>query len=119
MPPVSLRTNFTDLKALDFFSCAVVFRYSRSCSVALTRMSDDPEQKMSRQSWESQRQQNGSSKCMRPSKRERRNCAMNYGRELRRTYRRQNRTAETHPHRPTPFNGGRPVRVFTTRPLHL
>src|SRR4030095_5841691 len=93
MPPVSQHTNFTDLKALDFFSCAAVFRFSRSCSVALTRTSDGPEQKMSLQSWECQRRQNGSSTSMRTSKRERRNCAMNYGRELRRTYLRQNRTA--------------------------
>ena len=59
MPPVSLRTNSTDLKALDFFFFAVVFRSSRSCSVARTRTSDGPEQKMSRQLWEWQQRQNG------------------------------------------------------------
>ena len=51
--------KFYGPKALDFFSCAVVFRSSRSCSVARTRTSDDPEQKMSRQLWEWQQLQNG------------------------------------------------------------
>ncbi len=62
MPPVSLRTNSTDQRALDFFSCAAVFRSSRSCSVAHTKMSGDPEQKMSRQLWEWQRRRSGSCK---------------------------------------------------------
>ena len=68
MPPVLPRTNSTDQRALDFFSCAVVFRSSRSCSVAHTKMSGGPEQKMSRQLWEWQRLRSGSSKSVRKSK---------------------------------------------------
>ena len=60
MPPVSPLTNSTDLKALDFFSCAVVFRSSRSCSVAHTKTSGDPGQKMLPQLREWQRLRSGS-----------------------------------------------------------
>src|SRR6266511_3275337 len=92
---LSLRINSTDRRALDFFSCTVVCRSSRSCSAARTRTSDGPERKTSPQLWEWRRRQNGSSKSMRKSKRERRNCGMSFGHELRRTYRTQNRTART------------------------
>src|SRR5206468_708285 len=95
MPPVSLRTSFTDPRGLDSFFCAVVFRFSRSCLVAPTRTSDDPEQKMSPQLWEWQLRQNGRCEVVSKNRNVKRNCAMNFGHELRRMYPMQNRTAPT------------------------
>src|SRR4029453_11497190 len=95
MPPVSPRTNSTDLKALDFFSCEVVSRSNRSCSVALTRTSGGLELKMSRRLWEWQRQRNGHCEIARANRSVKRDCATNFGLELRSTYRMQKRMART------------------------
>src|SRR4029450_2630771 len=95
MPPVSLRTNSTGLKALDFFYCAAVSRFNRSCLAVLTKTSDAPEQKMWPQLLEWQQLQNGHCEIARANRSVKRDCAMNFGRESRRTYRMQNRTART------------------------
>src|SRR5437870_9735309 len=95
MPLVLPRTNSTDPKALDSFSCAAAYRSSRSCSVAHTRTSDDPERKMSPQLWEWQPPQNGHYVTARANKSVKKDCEMNFGREFQRTCRRRNRTVRT------------------------
>src|SRR4029453_138676 len=89
------RINSMGLKAWDFFSYAVVFRSSQSCSVALTRTSDDRELKMSLQLWEWQRPQNGHCAIVRQNSSVKHNYATNFGPELRKTYPMPDRTPRT------------------------
>src|SRR6266516_3370796 len=95
MLPVSLRTNFTDRKARDFFSCAAACPSSQSCSAVRTRTSDGQGQKKFQQLREWQLPPNGQCASARANRRVKRGCETNSGRECRGTFRTQNRTVQT------------------------
>src|SRR6266540_1330682 len=93
MPPVSLRTNFMDRKARDFFFYGAAYQSSRSCLVGHTKMSDALGQKTFLQLQEWQQPRNGHCETVRANRSARRGCATNYGREFRRTFQTPNKTA--------------------------
>src|SRR5436853_6521386 len=94
MRRVSLRTNFTDQKALVFSISAADCRFSRSCSAARTKTSDAQGQKMSRQLPEWERQPNGHYVIAKMNRSAKHDCAMTSGREFPKTFQTQNSTAK-------------------------
>src|SRR5882724_1157595 len=95
MRPVSLRTNFTDQKALVFSISAADCLFSLSCSAARTKTSDAPEQKMSPLLRQWERPPNGHCGIAKVNRSVKHDCVMTSGREFPKTFQTQNRTAKT------------------------
>src|SRR6266516_2266889 len=95
MQPVSLRTNFTDQKALVFSISAADCLFSLSCSAARTKTSDAPGQKTSPQLQGWQRPPNGHCGIAKVNKSVNQNCVMICGREFPKTSQTLKRTAKT------------------------
>src|SRR6266496_354744 len=94
MPPVLLRTNFTDRKARDFFFYEAAYQSNPLCLVARTRTSDAPEQRTSPRSREWLRPQNGYYEIVRENRSAKGNCVTNCGGGSPKAFRRQNRMGQ-------------------------
>src|SRR5207249_1003735 len=95
MQPVSLHTNFTGRKVLGSFFCEVVCRSNRLCSAGRTKTSDGLGQKTSRQSQEWPPPPSGHCEIAIANRSGSVACATSFGREFRKTFLTQNRTART------------------------